>query len=171
MIHKRAADPEASEDGFTLIELLVVMIIIGILAAIAIPVFLNQQKKGNDASVKSDLRTVANEMNTFYTDNQTYVATVGTAAFTGTNAAPQSAMNTAPNVTIGSDTFTISKNDTIYVADAGTKGFCLVGNNSKGTTNIWYGYDSLKGGLAVSTATYTTAALAAAYFCQLATAY
>jgi len=47
------------DEGFTLIELLVVIIIIGILAAIAIPVFLNQRKKGVDASLKSDLRTVA----------------------------------------------------------------------------------------------------------------
>ena len=62
------------EEGFTLIELLVVIIIIGILAAIAIPVFLNQRKKGYEASMKSDLRTVATEMETYFTDFQTYPA-------------------------------------------------------------------------------------------------
>ena len=65
---------EENEGGFTLIELLVVIIIIGILAAIAIPVFLNQRKKAVDTSMKSDLRTIANEEETYFTDNQKYIA-------------------------------------------------------------------------------------------------
>jgi type IV pilus assembly protein PilA len=63
---------EENEEGFTLIELLVVIIIIGILAAIAIPVFLNQRQKGYDAGIKSDLRNAATAEETYLTDNSAY---------------------------------------------------------------------------------------------------
>jgi type IV pilus assembly protein PilA len=57
------------ESGFTLIELLVVILIIGILAAIAIPSFLNQKSKASDASAKSQARTLETAAETYATDH------------------------------------------------------------------------------------------------------
>ncbi|HEU4703551.1 MAG TPA: prepilin-type N-terminal cleavage/methylation domain-containing protein [Conexibacter sp.] len=67
-IRKRIND----ERGFTLIELLVVILIIGILAAIAIPSFLSQKDKAGDASAKSYARNMQTAQETYFTDNNAY---------------------------------------------------------------------------------------------------
>jgi type IV pilus assembly protein PilA len=60
---------DKGEAGFTLIELLVVMLILGILAAIAIPAFFNQREKATDSQAKSAARTAETSMETYATEN------------------------------------------------------------------------------------------------------
>jgi len=76
MLHKLRARAQ-DEKGFTLIELLVVILIIGILAAIALPAFLNQREKAQDSEAKSGARTAQTALETLYTDNQSYAAPQG----------------------------------------------------------------------------------------------
>ncbi|MGL5859444.1 MAG: type II secretion system protein [Angustibacter sp.] len=143
-IRKAAEDKDS---GFTLIELLVVMIIIGILAAIAIPVFLNQRKKAVDSSARSDIRSVANEMETYFTDTQVYVAPTTTTA------------NNVTTVTVGSSPVKLSANNAVaavLLTEAGAvtttpatvAGFCLTVTNPKGDKAVaGIRYNSLTGGL------------------------
>ncbi|HEX9766987.1 MAG TPA: prepilin-type N-terminal cleavage/methylation domain-containing protein [Nitriliruptorales bacterium] len=67
---------QREDEGFTLIELLVVVIIIGILAAIAIPVFLNQREKARNASANSDLRNLITAQEGVFTESDAYTATL-----------------------------------------------------------------------------------------------
>ena len=133
---------EEGEGGFTLIELLVVMIIIGILAAIAIPIFLNQRKSAKDATAKSDMRTVANTLESYYTNNQAYVA-------------PSQSGTT---LTIGTETGKLSPGDTITVTFNGvattagsSTAYCVL-SQVTGSSHDWV-YESDNGGLQPSATT------------------
>jgi len=122
----------SADHGFTLIELLVVIIIIGILAGIAIPVFFSQRKKAVDKSVVSDLTNTALALESYYSTNNAYPTTAALA--TGS---------------ANTDKIVKSVGNSLTITTDGTTGYCIAGYNAKSsyTSAVPKVYDSTNGGL------------------------
>jgi type IV pilus assembly protein PilA len=94
-----------NKKGFTLIELLIVVVIIGILAAIAIPKFANTKSKAYVTAMKSDLRNLVTAEEAFFSDSSKYTATLSPTA-AGAARFQNSAGTVAPKVTVGAGFWT-----------------------------------------------------------------
>ena len=124
MLHKLRTRIQ-DEKGFTLIELLVVILIIGILAAIALPAFLGQRAKGQDSAAKSDARNMVSEAESYYTEGNTYVGFDGSGTGLSIGSQPgQVELTPVP----AADTYTI-------VAHSKSGNTFTITHNSDGTTS------------------------------------
>lgn len=129
------------EDAFTLIELLVVILIIRILAAIAIPVFLNQRKTANDAAVENDVKNVSTTIETWITEQRGANIAIGANA-TSTDAKAGTAFEAVAGAQT-SEGFT-------WEVSGSANGYCILGSHENGKEYVSSSpltYDSVAGGL------------------------